>query len=348
MALKSLHRGISMGSEEIDVVIPSCNAAEQIEECLDHVFASDYENFQVTVVDDHSSDDSLARVARYASVNIIALKENKGVSAARNQGISETRGDIILLIDSDVLIPKTLLRQVDDFFSSHPEISLLQGRYEDRPYYQNLFSQYKHFVFSFRGANPNHRGQRFANFVHTACVAVRRDVFSQVAFNHDLSRGEDFYFGQSCIKAGFKIFPDTTLTVGHKKKYTLLSYTRYQFRAARDMIQQRLMKKSDNAKIPLAAKNNPLHKKLWVLRPVVGFFFLAALLAAALGWGDTALILLALLLAASFLLEVQFRVYLFKFAPLWFSIAAWPLYFFDGIVTGLGLASGILASRCRK
>lgn len=104
-----------MGSE-IDIVIPSYNAARQIEECLDHVFASDYENFQVTVVDDHSTDDSLIRVARYPSVNIIAHKENKGVSAARNQGISETRGDIILFIDSDVLIPKTLLRQVDNFF----------------------------------------------------------------------------------------------------------------------------------------------------------------------------------------------------------------------------------------
>lgn len=336
-----------MGSE-IDIVIPSYNAARQIEECLDHVFASDYENFQVTVVDDHSTDDSLIRVARYPSVNIIAHKENKGVSAARNQGISETRGDIILFIDSDVLIPKTLLRQVDNFFSSHPEISLLQGRYEDRSYYQNLFSQYKHFVFSFRGANPNPRGQRFTNFVHTACVAAKRHVFSQVIFNQDLSRGEDLFFGQQCIQAGFKIFADTTLTVGHKKKYTFLSYTRYQFRAARDMVLQRLLKKSDSTKIPLAAKNNPLHKKLWVLRPVVGFFFLAALLVAALGWVDTTLILLALLLAASFLLEMQFRIYLFKFAPIWCSIAAWPLYFFDGIVLGLGIASGILASRCQK
>ena len=78
---------VSLG---IDVIIPMYNAAGHIEECLDHVFASEYQNFRVTVVDDQSSDDSLARVGRYPKTKLLALDKNMGASTARNRGVAET------------------------------------------------------------------------------------------------------------------------------------------------------------------------------------------------------------------------------------------------------------------
>jgi len=333
---------------EIDIVIPMYNAAGQINECLDHVFASDYQNFRVTVVDDHSSDDSLNRLARYPSVKIITHKQNRGVSAARNRGVAGTSADILVFIDSDVLIPKNLLGRVADFFVSQPDVALLQARYEDRSYYQNIFSQYKHFVFSFRGAYPNPPDEQFANYIHAACMAVRRHVFCDVIFNEALSRGEDVDFGQRCVQAGHNIFADTTLTVAHKKRYTFFSYTHYQFRTAQDMVLERLLNKSDTATAPYYAKKNPLYKKLWLMRPLLGFFLMCTLFVAALGWMHIALFLLASLVTASFALEVRFRIYLLKFAPVWMSLAAWPLYFYDGIITGLGVAHAVLTFRRLK
>lgn len=333
---------VSLG---IDVIIPMYNAADHIEECLDHVFASEYQNFRVTVVDDQSSDDSLARVGRYPKTKLLALDKNMGASTARNRGVAETTGGIVVFIDSDVLIPKDFLARVAEFFTTRPEVAAIQGRYEDRPYYKNLFSQYKHFVFSFRGVNPSQHGEQYVDYVHTACVAVRRKVFSDVAFNEQLSRCEDIDFGQRCTFAGYKIFADPTLAVGHKKKYTFLSYTMYQFRAARDMVLNSLSKRSANAQITYYSKKSPLYKKLWLMRPLVGFAFLFALVVVVLKGYDFAWLLLALLIVASFVFEVPFRVYLLKNAPIWISIAAWPLYFLDGITTGMGVIQGVLTFR---
>ncbi len=155
---------------KISVVTPTYNASAHIKECLDCVFASHFKAFEVILVDDGSTDDTLAKVSGYPC-RILKNETNQGAAASRNRGAREAKGDIVLLIDSDILIPSDLVGRVWDFFEKHPEVTLLQARYGDTPYYRNLFSQYKHYIFSFRGLTPE---QTYIHYVHTACVAMRR------------------------------------------------------------------------------------------------------------------------------------------------------------------------------
>ena len=66
--------------------------------CQQSVPASEYE---IVFVDDGSSDETAAIVSRYPAVRLLKLGVNRGPAAARNAGLREARGDIILFTDAD-------------------------------------------------------------------------------------------------------------------------------------------------------------------------------------------------------------------------------------------------------
>ena len=100
---------------KISVIIPVYNASLTLKECLDSVFESNYKNFEVIVVSDFSSDNSI-EIAKNYKCKIIELDENKGPAFARNKGAEESQGDIFLFLDSDVIINKNSLDLVSEKF----------------------------------------------------------------------------------------------------------------------------------------------------------------------------------------------------------------------------------------
>ena len=89
-------RGMDRMKEKmISIIIPVYNSRERLRECLESVVAQSYENKEVIVVDDCSTDGSL-EICREYEKNYpffrVYTKENEGVSAARNYGLSKARG----------------------------------------------------------------------------------------------------------------------------------------------------------------------------------------------------------------------------------------------------------------
>ena len=88
----------------ISLIIPVYNTACYLQRCIDSVMSQDYENLEVIIVNDGSTDNSESIIYENLKVhsNIRYVKqENLGVGAARNRGIKEARGEYIGFIDSD-------------------------------------------------------------------------------------------------------------------------------------------------------------------------------------------------------------------------------------------------------
>ncbi|NOK05024.1 MULTISPECIES: glycosyltransferase family A protein [Myxococcus] len=91
------------------VIIPTYNRARLLEAALASVFAQEERDFEVLVVDDGSTDDTLETLARYGEQVRVLSQRNAGPGAARNLGIQEARGAYVAFLDSDdVWFPWTL------------------------------------------------------------------------------------------------------------------------------------------------------------------------------------------------------------------------------------------------
>ena len=102
----------------ISVVIPMYNAEKYIGECLDSVLAQTFKNYEVIVVDDCSTDNSVEIVKSYLEkfdrkLKIIKMIKNSGGgSAPRNKGLKLSRGDYLFFMDSDDFFTKTALEDM--------------------------------------------------------------------------------------------------------------------------------------------------------------------------------------------------------------------------------------------
>ena len=102
----------------VSIVTPCYNSAAFITETLNAVLAQRYTNWELIVVDDRSTDDTCQIVEAFASrhngIRLIALKDNGGVSNARNIGLAEAKGKYIAFLDSDdIWLKDKLSRQVN-------------------------------------------------------------------------------------------------------------------------------------------------------------------------------------------------------------------------------------------
>lgn len=94
----------------ISIIILTCNSSKFIGNCLSSVFAQNYRDFEVIIVDNGSSDNTVSFIKqKYPDVILILNKTNQGAAKARNQGINIAKGNWILTLDCDVVLGKSFL-----------------------------------------------------------------------------------------------------------------------------------------------------------------------------------------------------------------------------------------------
>jgi len=94
---------------EVSVVIPTYNRTELVTEAIDSVLKQSYDDYEIVVVDDGSSDGTCDKLKEYGDKIRVVGQRRKGVSAARNRGVLESDGEYIAFLDSDDLFYKRKL-----------------------------------------------------------------------------------------------------------------------------------------------------------------------------------------------------------------------------------------------
>lgn len=116
----------------VSVIVPLHNAERYVKRCLRSILSQTYTEIEVIVVDDHSSDKSLAVVKRIADadsrVRILRLGKGHGAQSARYAGIEDARGSRVMFVDSDDILRKQsvelLVNAMDEF-----DVDLVQMRF---------------------------------------------------------------------------------------------------------------------------------------------------------------------------------------------------------------------------
>jgi len=127
-----------MDNIKISIILPVFNEEEYIKATLDSIFNQDFDDFEVIVVDDGSSDktfDIVKETFENSDINNqIIRQENRGAGAARNKGISLARGEYIVFVDGDDYI---LTNHLKELYNPQYDFSLSQMVKKENNYITN-------------------------------------------------------------------------------------------------------------------------------------------------------------------------------------------------------------------
>lgn len=118
-------------------ILPLYNKAPYIRKALESVLAQSYRDFELIVVDDGSTDNSVAICDEYLNLHSLQGRAgvrlihqaNSGVAAARNNGVKASRGEYVAFLDADDWWEPTFLEEVDKLINEYPDAGLYATNY---------------------------------------------------------------------------------------------------------------------------------------------------------------------------------------------------------------------------
>lgn len=117
----------------VSVLMAVYNTERYLPEAVESILQQTYQNFELIVIDDGSSDRSLQILQKYAEVDQrihLISRENRGIPKTRNELVSLARGKFLAIMDSDdVALPDRLAQQVA-FLEQHPEVVWVGGAFD--------------------------------------------------------------------------------------------------------------------------------------------------------------------------------------------------------------------------
>ena len=205
----------------ISVIMPAYNAVDYMKQSLPPLIAmrDRGEIEEVIVVDDQSTDDTAA-FAKSLGATVMQTPQNGGPGLARNLAAPEAKGDIIWLVDADVIAHEGGGLKIKDAFQDESVFAVF-GAYCDKPPAQNFPSQFKNLAHRFY----HQKARREASTFWAGCGAIRKDKYLAVR-GFDTERFkvpsiEDIELGYRLIDSGGRILLLHDLKGTHLKDWSL-------------------------------------------------------------------------------------------------------------------------------
>lgn len=115
-----------IGVPQLSVVVVSWNAADDLERCLTSLLThTRVESMEVVVVDNGSTDGSVEIARAFRGVRVVQNADNRGAGGARNQGMAEARGELVLLLDCDTYVVDDVVGRAVRELYARPDVSIL-------------------------------------------------------------------------------------------------------------------------------------------------------------------------------------------------------------------------------
>ncbi len=160
----------------ISIIIPAYQAAGEIADCLESIVAQTFQEYEVIVVNDGSTDTTQAIVEHYNERVRLINQNNLGRNPARNRGFREARGNFLLFCDADIIMEPTFLEKLVHALHAHPDASY-------------AYSSFYYGKKAFRLWQFSAERLRAMPYIHTTSL-IRREHFP--GFDESIQRLQDW------------------------------------------------------------------------------------------------------------------------------------------------------------
>lgn len=216
---KVLNARLSMRQPKISVVIPARNAEKTLEKCLHSVLAQSYENYEVIVVDNGSTDGSREIIESLAGKDKriqYVFEPRRGRGVARNRGIERASGEIIAMTDADCVVPPSWIEELVRPILYEGENAVLGfeddliGNYWTR----NIQKANRSFL------EKSRKGEYVAD-IDTKNFAIKASLMKEMMFDPAIKNLEDAELAVR-LRGVVKIRFLPSVVVGHRHKSSFL------------------------------------------------------------------------------------------------------------------------------
>jgi glycosyltransferase involved in cell wall biosynthesis len=187
----------------VSIIMPVYNCRQYIGQAIKSVLAQSYPKFELVIVDDGSTDDSVDIIRSFTDRRIEYIRqENGGASSARNAGIQRSRGQFLVMLDSDDVIISEYLREHLRSFHQHPDADLVYCDHALIDEHGHQIREMKQFEYADRPSLVRDMFRCGYPVIQPRGM-LRRSVFDAIGlFDESLLVGEDYDLMVRFVKAG--------------------------------------------------------------------------------------------------------------------------------------------------
>ncbi|OIO08148.1 hypothetical protein CO115_00455 [Candidatus Falkowbacteria bacterium CG_4_9_14_3_um_filter_36_9] len=164
----------------ISIIIPVYNQADKLPKCLDSILNQTYNNYEIIIVDDGSTDNLNITLEKYKNIfsyklNILE-QENKGANSARNHGYKSAKGEYLLFCDADLVLQANMM-------------AIMLKTLKDNQSASYAYSSFRYGFKIFKLWPFSPERLKIIPFIHTTSL-IRREHFS--GFDENIKKLQDW------------------------------------------------------------------------------------------------------------------------------------------------------------
>lgn len=179
----------------ISIVIPLYNKEKYILRAIQSVLEQDFSDFELIIVDDGSTDNSLTVLKDVLDDRIRVIEQaNQGVGSARNKGMIEANYKWIALLDADDAWHRHHLSELADIIKRYPDSGLISTRFLELDQDDELITNNESLISHIKPINYFLEASKKLNIVHSSSVAISKEVFYKIGGFSDKKIGEDLEY----------------------------------------------------------------------------------------------------------------------------------------------------------
>jgi glycosyltransferase involved in cell wall biosynthesis len=203
------------------IIVPVFNRPDEVDELLESLSNQTQKDFEVIIVEDGSVNTCKDVCDKYADILVLHYyaKENSGPGQSRNYGAERAKGEYLIILDSDVVLPTGFLAAVEEELTQNPT-EAFGGPDAAHPSFTPIQKAISYSMTSFftTGGIRGGKAKLDKFYPRSFNMGIRRDVYLELNGFSKMRFGEDIDFSYRIVEAGYKprLFPQAW--VWHKRR----------------------------------------------------------------------------------------------------------------------------------